>query len=271
MPNYAILIEYDGTFFHGFQKQINAHTVQNALERALNILIKPKNHPLVFHVAGRTDTGVHATGIVCNFLCDEKIEELDTFRFSLNALAGGKVSCLGITQVAERFHSRFSCSSREYEFKILSSRNPHPLWDNRAVWIREEIDWVKVRDQLQYLVGEKDFRSVVKQVSIREKSSIREIREVGIEQEPGYPYIIKFRYRADSFLHNMIRILTGTLVDIGTGKINDRNLGDILLAGDRSLAGKTLPAHGLYFARAYYDSFPEIEQMYKNVFRSPLV
>lgn len=269
MPNYALLVEYDGTHFHGFQKQNNSFTVQDALEKALRILLKPKDD-LRFHVAGRTDAGVHALGMICSFFFPQKIQDLDSFRISLNALAGGKVSCIGITNMPEKFHARFSCDAREYEFKILYSRDPHPIWENRAVWIKEEVDWKLVGEQLPHLMGEKDFKALAKQNSIKDKPSKREFQLARIESEPGYPYIVKFRFRADSFLHNMIRIITGTLVDIGTGKIQGRNLGDIIASEDRNLAGKTLPAHGLYFVRAYYSLFPDIDRLYEKAFRSPL-
>lgn len=270
MPNYALLVEYDGSFFHGFQKQNNSFTVQDALEKALRILLKPKED-LRFHVAGRTDTGVHALGMICSFYFSKKIEDLDVFRISINALAGGKVSCLGITQVSEKFHARFACIAREYIFKILYSKDPHPLWEKRAVWIKETVDWQLVQDQIPMIMGEKDFRALAKQTSIKDKPTKRKFQHISIESDADSPYIIKFRFKADSFLHNMIRIITGTLVDIGTGKIQGRNLGDIIQSGDRNLAGKTLNPHGLYFARAYYENCPEIDALYDKVQKNPLL
>lgn len=269
MPNYALLVEYDGTCFHGFQKQNNSFTVQDALEKSLRILLKPKED-LRFHVAGRTDTGVHATGMVCNFFFSKKIEDLDLFRISLNALSGGKVSCLGVSLVPDKFHSRFACTAREYEFKIIYSKNPHPLWDKRAIWIKETIDWELVKSQMMFLQGEKDFRALAKQMSIKGKPTKKKFHLATIESDSNAPYVIKFRFKADGFLHNMIRIITGTLVDIGTGKIQGRNLEDIIQSGDRSLAGKTLPPYGLYFTKAYYNDYPEIEELYNKAFFSPL-
>lgn len=270
MPNYALLVEYDGSFFHGFQKQNNSHTVQEALEKALSILLKPKED-LRFHVAGRTDTGVHSLGIVCSFFYPQKIAELESFRFSINALSGGKVSCIGIIPVPDKFHARFSCDSREYEFKILYSKDPHPLWDSRAVWIKEDVDWQLVQTQLDILHGEHDFRAFAKQISIKDKPTKRNFHFAKLSSDSSAPYIISFRYKADSFLHNMIRIITGTLIDIGTGKIQGRNLGDIIASKDRKMAGKTLPAHGLYFARAYYSQFPELDELYNTAFQNPLI
>lgn len=264
-----MLIEYDGTYFHGFQKQNNSYTVQDALEKGIRILLKPKTN-IKFQVAGRTDAGVHATGMVCNFFSPTKIQDLDSFRISLNALAGGKVSCIGITPVPERFHSRFCCTAREYEYKILYSKDPHPLWENRAVWIKEEVNWELVHKQLSYLIGEKDFRALAKKESVRSKPSHRNFQIAEMTTEPGHPYIIKFRFLADSFLHNMIRILVGTLVDIGVGRIQDRNLEDIIQSKDRNLAGKTLAPHGLYFTRAYYKDFKEIDKLYEKAFQNPL-
>ncbi len=268
MPVYALIVEYDGICFHGFQKQNNSFTVQDALERALKILLKPREN-LRFSVAGRTDAGVHALGMVCSFVWKERIADLDGFRISLNALAGGKVSCLGIQEMPDRFHSRFSCTAREYYYKILYSRDPHPLWEGRAVWIREKVDWMLVKKQFSYLIGEKDFRALAKQNSVKDKPSFRNFQIAELEPDPSFPYVLQFRFKADSFLHNMIRILVGTLVDIGTGRI-DKNLGNILQSGDRNQAGKTLGAHGLYFARAYYDEYPEIEELYRRINANPL-
>lgn len=250
--------------FHGIQKQLNAYTVQDALERAIRILLKPQ-HDLRFHVAGRTDTGVHASGMVCNFYSANKIKDIDLFKYSMNALSGDGVTVLAMRQVPDAFHARFSCSAREYLFKIIYSKDDHPLWANRAVWIKEKVNWDLVYSQLEHLKGEKDYKSLAKQGSIKDKPSKRRFQYAGIEVDPSHNYIIQFRFKADSFLHNMIRILTGTLVDIGTGKIQGRDLGQIIDSLDRSAAGKTLPAHGLYFYKAHYDSFPEIEDMYNSV------
>lgn len=263
MPNYALLVEYDGTFFHGFQKQNNSFTVQDALEKAIRILLKPKDD-LRFHVAGRTDAGVHAKGMVCSFFHSVKIEDLDSFRISMNALSGGHVSCLGISMVPEKFHARFSCTAREYEFLISYSKDPRPLWEKRAVWIKETVDWALVESQLPHLLGEQDFRALARQNSIRDKPSQREFQLA--EMEWIEPSVLRFRFRADSFLHNMIRIITGTLIDIGVGRIEGRNLKEIIESGDRNQAGKTLAPHGLYFARAYYEGFPEVDRLYDSAF-----
>jgi tRNA pseudouridine38-40 synthase len=263
VSNYALLIEYDGMKFHGIQKQINASTVQDALEGAIRILLKPQ-HDLRFHVAGRTDTGVHASGMVCNFYSSTKIKDIDLFKYSVNALSGDGVTVLAMRHVPDAFHARFSCTAREYIFKIIYSKDDHPLLKDRAVWVKETIDWDLVYSQLKHLQGEKDYKSLAKQYSIKDKPSKRTFLYAGIEIDPIQNYLIQFRFKADSFLHNMIRILTGTLVDIGTGKIQGRDLGQIIDSLDRTAAGKTLPAHGLYFYKAHYNSFPEIEEMYKS-------
>ncbi|EQA45878.1 tRNA pseudouridine(38-40) synthase [Leptospira broomii serovar Hurstbridge str. 5399] len=258
--NYALLLEYDGGCFYGYQTQRQTPTVQNEIEKALAILLAK---PTRIYGAGRTDTGVHARGMIVNFKTKSKIKELSRFLLGLNALTDPGLSILGITPVPENFNSQFSCTAREYEYLLLNSRIPRPIWKNRVFWYQHRIDVSRLRQELELLKGEHDFRSLAKATSMRNrKTTIRVIYDTSLKESPEEPGLFRFRIKANGFLHNMIRILTGTLLEIATGKRKETNILEILSSKDRTIAGITLPPYGLYFIRAYYDSFPQIDSLY---------
>ncbi|XDD51945.1 tRNA pseudouridine(38-40) synthase TruA [Leptospira sp. WS92.C1] len=259
--NYALLVEYDGLCFNGFQIQKNQPSVQESLEKAATILLQ---EPIDISGAGRTDTGVHARGMVVNFKTQKTVQNFSRFLLSMNALTDPGLSILSITSVDENFDSRFSCSSREYEYLILNTKYPRPTWKNRAFWYQHKIDVPRLEAELELLKGEHDFRSLAKAVSMKNRSTIRNILEAKLERSAEFDGLFKVRIRANGFLHNMIRILTGTLLEIATGKRKETNVLNILSSKDRTIAGITLPPHGLYFIRAYYDSYPQIDSMYSD-------
>lgn len=265
MPNYALLVQYDGSLFHGWQKQQSHRTVQGALEDALSILFKAEQTPRL-SVAGRTDTGVHALGMVCNFKVSTSISDLGRFLNSLNALAGEGVSAKRIIPVSDEFHSRFSCLSREYLYRIYYSKTQNPLELGRSFWMKYSVDWDLVKKELPSLLGEQDFRSLAKSFSLRDKRTFREIQAISLEQNHESPEIWEFRIRANGFMHNMVRITLGTLLDIGKGRWEGRTIESILQERDRSLAGITLPPYGLYFLKAYYPEFPLLQTLYEPSF-----
>ncbi|WP_319941266.1 tRNA pseudouridine(38-40) synthase TruA [Leptospira sanjuanensis] len=259
--NYALLVEYDGLCFNGFQTQKGLPTVQENLEKAAKILLKEKVNVTG---AGRTDTGVHARGMVVNFKTTKTVpvEEFGRFLLGMNAITDSGVSILSMTEVEEKFDSRFSCSSREYEYFILNTKYPRPTWKNRAFWYQHKIDVPRLEAELELLKGEHDFRSLAKVASMKNRSAVRTILDTSLERSAEFDGLLKVRIRANGFLHNMIRILTGTLLEIANDNRQETNVLDILSSKDRTIAGITLPPHGLYFIRAYYDSNPAIDSMY---------
>ncbi|WP_345788274.1 tRNA pseudouridine(38-40) synthase TruA [Leptospira tipperaryensis] len=257
--NYALLVEYDGLCFNGFQIQKEQPSVQENLEKAASILLK---EPIDISGAGRTDTGVHARGMTVNFKTQKTVRNFSKFLLSMNALTDPGVSIVSMTEVDENFDSRFSCNSREYEYLILNSKFPRPTWKNRAFWYQHKIDVPRLEAELELLKGEHDFRSLAKAISMKNRSTVRTILEARLERSAEFDGLFKVRIRANGFLHNMIRILTGTLLEIANGKRKDTNILQILSSKDRTIAGITLPPHGLYFIRAYYDSHPAIDSMY---------
>lgn len=261
MPNYALLVAYDGSFFHGWQRQKNVRTVQGSLENALGIALK-KNPHTHLSVAGRTDTGVHATGMVCNFRTEFPIPNYHKLLLSINALSGDGVTTHNICQVPDDFHSRFSCTGREYLYKIHYSKYEDVFSPGRALWIKYPINWERVERELTHLIGEKDFRSLAKAKSMAGKKSVREIYSVKLERTGEETY--QFRITADGFMHNMVRITVGTLLDIGKGRLESRSISSILEEKNRTEAGITLPPYGLYFVRAHYETYAQIHELYKT-------
>ncbi len=262
MPNYALLVQYEGSAFHGWQKQQSQKTVQGSLEKALAILFKNQKSPHL-SVAGRTDTGVHALGMVCNFKAENEIFDFRKFITSMNALGGDGLAIKSVVTVPEEFHSRFSCQSREYLYRIYYSKTPNPLEIGRSYWMKYQVDWEMVQKELPSLLGEKDFRSLAKAFSVRDKRTFREIQSISLEKNPGSPEIWEFRIRANGFMHNMVRITLGTLLDIGKGRWEGRSIESILQEKDRTEAGITLPPYGLYFIKAHYPEFPQIQTLYE--------
>ena len=259
MPNYALLVEYDGSYFHGWQIQKSQRSVQGTLEEALlQILVGNTSSPL--SVAGRTDTGVHALGMVCNFRTPRPVSFWERLPKAINAKVRQGVAVKGIVEVPEEFHSRFSCQSRLYTYRVYYNSEPSPLEANRAYWMRYPVDWERIRKEMKSILGERDFRSFGKKASAAGKRTFRNLQSISLEERD--PNLYLFQIQADGFLHNMVRILVGTLLDIGKGRWDSRTMDSILSEEDRVEAGRTLPPHGLYFQRAFYPSYPQIDFLY---------
>lgn len=262
MPKHACIVEYKGESFLGFQRNGETKTVQKSLEETIQIVLR---EPVKVYTAGRTDTGVHATGMVIHFSSTLEISNFHKFVVGVNSLLHSEAAILGITKVPETFHARFSCVARQYEYWIYAGKYPRPLLENRAFCTHQRIDWDLFRSELQTLVGEHDFRAFSKTSSNREKSTIREIQYVQLEACSKIPGLFIVTIRANGFLHNMIRVLVGTLLDIAVGKKGNVPILEILNQKNRTLSGKTLSPKGLYFVKAFYPFFPEIETLYGSI------
>ena len=174
------------------------------------------------------------------------------------------LAALSILQVDETFHARFSCKGREYEYWVYNSRFRHPLLDGRAYWVKTEINRELLEENARQLLGRHLFDSFTPPMSLQGKSSEREILRVEVLNSDEYSGLMKIRFHGSGFLHNMVRIMSGTLIDIGRGRLKDRNMKQIIEARDRNAAGITLPPYGLYFIKAYYADYPEIENLYSG-------
>ncbi len=250
MENRAAIVAYDGASFTGFQSQKSGRSVQDALENALKIILR---QDVTIHGSGRTDSGVHATGQVVSFSA-ENIPDAYRLLRGVNALLPASVAVHNVFAVPEWFHPRFSCIAREYEYLIWNHPTPSVFWKGRALWARNLLPVQELHDELQSLIGEHDFAAFTKAV-YREENTNRYVDLISLDYvtSPGFEdgNLVSFKIRGNAFLHNMIRVITGSMLDRARGKLKI-NLRKILDSRDRNKAGNTAPPEGLYFRRAYY-------------------
>jgi tRNA pseudouridine38-40 synthase len=254
MARYAFLIEYSGAPFHGWQRQAGGLvSVQGAIEDALARL-DPAAPPVTG--AGRTDTGVHATGQVAHA---DLSRDWDDFRLcaALNwHLSPAPVAVLRAVRVADDFHARFSAIERRYLFRVQSRRAPEVL-DKGAVWrVPFELDLSAMQAAAADLIGTHDFTTFRSSIC-QAKSPVKSIEEISIIQHPVMGGIeTQFRLRARSFLHNQVRSIVGTLERVGAGAWPPEQVGQALAAANRAACGPVAPPQGLYLTGVSYPADP---------------
>lgn len=244
MKNIKLTIEYDGTNYHGWQSQENALTVQDVVEKAIN---KLTGEQCSLNGSSRTDTGVHALGQAANFFTESSIPP-DKFSFALNSILPGDVSIKHSEEVNMDFHARFMSKGKKYRYLIYNSRMPSALLRNRAMHVPLSLDEDKMLKAAQFLLGKHDFVSFRASGSTV-KTSERTIYGVSLKRTED---LLEFEIQGDGFLYNMVRIIVGTLVQVGSGKLDVLDMPFIIEAKDRRKAGLTAPAQGLYLVEVYY-------------------
>lgn len=245
MTRYKITIEYDGTDFSGWQRQHNASSVQEFIEQAIEKFTGQKT---VLYCAGRTDAGVHALGQVAHFDLDGDSLQTNTVVNAINYhLRPKPIVILDCKIVTEDFHARFSAKKRFYEYRILN-RHSSPALDEKRVWhIKYPLNVDLMQQAASYLIGQHDFSSF-RASQCQAHSPIKTIEAIKIAKSE---YII-IEVEAISFLYHMVRNIVGTLVLAGMNKITPGEVKNILDACDRTKAGVTAPAAGLYFKKVLY-------------------
>jgi tRNA pseudouridine38-40 synthase len=246
MRTIKLTIQYDGSDYFGWQMQASHRSVQQVLQEALSMVC---NHPVVLHGAGRTDTGVHALGQAAHFKTESLID-MAQLRKGLNCLLPPDVVVSEAVEAAPGFHSRFDATTRTYWYFIMNTPVPSPFYRRYAWHIRKPLDCDAMRAAAEKLVGMHDFSSF----QARERDdvcTIREVRRVRLKRV-GRMFLL-FEIQATSFLRHMVRGIVGTLVDAGLGKLGADEMNTILQARDRSRAGVTAPAHGLFLKEVRYD------------------
>jgi tRNA pseudouridine38-40 synthase len=254
MPRYALLIDYDGSPFNGWQRQpAGQPSVQAAVEAALGRL-EPGPHTIA--AAGRTDAGVHATGQVAH--CD-LARDWDPFRLSeaLNFhLKPDPVAILKAVRVAEDFHARFSAVERRYLFRLVARRAP-VTHDRGRVWqVLNRLDAQAMREGAAHLIGLHDF-TTFRSTLCQSNSPVKTLDEITISEQPvpgGVEY--RFALRARSFLHNQVRSIVGTLERVGAGGWQPADVAAALAARDRAACGPVCPPQGLYLTGVGYPTDP---------------
>ncbi len=244
MRNIKVTIEYDGTGYHGWQSQENAIAIQSVAEDAFKKLTG-ENIKLIG--ASRTDTGVHAYGQVANFLTESRIPG-EKFFLAVNCLLPPDISIVHSEEVPEDFHSRFSAKGKKYKYLIYNDRAPSALMRSRAFHVPAPLNLEDMKKAADLIPGKRDF-SAFKASGSSVKDSVRTVTGIELQKNDK---IIELTVSGDGFLYNMVRIIAGTLVDVGLEKIAPDELSSILESKDRTKAGRTAPAQGLYLVEVYY-------------------
>lgn len=241
----ALGIEYDGGAFCGWQIQPDQPTVQQALESALGAIA---DHPVFVTCAGRTDTGVHATGQVVHF--DTTAQRPDTaWVRGVNAHLPAGVAVIWARTVSDEFHARFSATARSYTYCLLTHPVRPALMAGKVGWYHQKLDLVALNAALDFLPGEHDFSSF-RAVECQAKSPVKIMREARVVEQNG---LLFFHFTANAFLHHMIRNLMGALVWVGSGRQPASWMGWLLEQKNRNLGPPTFMPEGLYLSRVHYD------------------
>lgn len=244
MRNLKVMTAYRGTNYHGFQKQANAVTVQEVLERAVSKVLNERANIIG---CSRTDTGVHANQFCFNVKTESSIRTLGFCR-GVNGELPDDISILSCEDVPLDFHARFDCKGKEYIYKIHCRESKDPFTADLAYHYRRKFDIEKAKRAASYLVGTHDFASFCAD-STNVSTTVRTIYSLEIENNGDSVIML---VKGDGFLYNMIRIIAGTLMDVNEGRISADDIPDILAAKNRLKAGRTAMAHGLYLNRVFY-------------------
>lgn len=245
MRNIKLIIEYDGKDFNGWQKQPNKLNIQGEIERAIESITGEK---VELNASGRTDAGVHALGQVANFKTESKIP-IEKFAIAINSQVKDSIRIINAEEVEENFHSRYNCKQKTYRYIVNNSTYGSSVYRNLEYHMPVKLNFEKMEKAVKYFEGEHDFKAF-KSSGTSSKSSIRTIYKAIVKKE-GDRIIIELT--GNGFLYNMVRIISGTLVDVGLGKIAPNSIPEIIKGKDRTKAGKTLPPQGLYLVEVNYN------------------
>jgi tRNA pseudouridine38-40 synthase len=241
-----LVVEYDGSELHGWQRQHGAPTVQQHLEDALAKLLQHET-PIVG--ASRTDAGVHARGQVASFRTERDIP-LHGIRRGLNSMLPETIAVRDAAEVPEDFHPRFSATGKHYRYTILTARDRSPRWRNRAWHHPDKLDFAAMHDAARALIGEHDF-AAFRAAGCTAKTTLRRVDSITFTRL--HPRVMEIDLRGNAFLRQMVRIIVGTLTEVGAGKRPPGQVAEILAGLDRTKAGTTAPAHGLELIEVRYD------------------
>lgn len=246
MRNFKITIQYEGTRYQGWQKQGSTdNTLQGKFETLLSRLA---GETVEIAASGRTDAGVHAYGQVANFHMNTELPPAELME-QINRYLPEDVAVIACSEVDGRFHSRLHAKKKTYCYRVLNSAVPH-VFDRKFVWqVPEELDVEAMRQAASFLIGTHDFKSFTSAKKSK-KSTVRTIESIEIVRAGDE---IRFVFAGDGFLFHMVRILTGTLLEVGLGKRNSADMKKILAACDRQQAGELAPARGLALMEVFYE------------------
>ena len=241
-----MVLQYDGTRYHGWQWQKNASTIQAVVEEKIQDLTKEQVRVIA---SGRTDTGVHALHQVCHFLSHSDMDP-ESIRKGLNSLLPEDILVRHVEQAPSDFHARYSVKSKAYEYRILNREQPDLFLRHYAWHVARKLDLTRMEACVSFLRGRHDFSSF-KSARSDNLNPVREMIRAELHglSEEG---LIRFVFEADGFLRHMVRNIVGTLFAVGRGRVGPERFAGIIAARDRSLAGATAPPCGLVLAEVYY-------------------
>lgn len=237
LRNLLLKIQYDGSNYHGYQIQPQAVTVQKVLEDTLSYITNEEIH---VNGCSRTDARVHAVEYACSFFTSFPIPA-ERLPIVLNNKLPGDIRALNCFEVPQEFHARFDTVSKTYRYVINTDNNPQVFTRNYEWQIKKKLNTEAMREACKYLIGENDFTSFMTSGN-EVKTAVRNVYNLDIKENNKN---VEIYIRANGYLYNMVRIITGTLVDVGLNKYPPEKLGLILEAKDRSAAGPTAPPQGL--------------------------
>lgn len=246
MRNIRLLLQYEGTRYQGWQRQtFSDNTIQGKME---NLLSRMCGEPIEIQASGRTDAGVHAAGQTANFHTNSTmtVEEMQTY---INMYLPEDIAVISVAEAAPRFHSRLNACGKRYCYRIINSDIPDVFYRRYAQEVPERLDEEAMRRAAALLVGEHDFKSFTS-AKKGKKSTVRRINKISIDRQGD---LLTFTFEGNGFLHHMVRILVGTLLEVGMGRRAAESMPNILEAGRRDAAGYLAPARGLMLMEVYYD------------------
>ena len=245
MRNIKILIAYDGTRYNGWQRQDNTeNTIQGKIEQLLS---RMTGEEIEIHGSGRTDGGVHAKGQIANFHTNTTMTTEEILQY-MNEYLPMDIAVLDVRDASERFHSRLNVKRKTYCYHIWNSEVPNVFERKYSYQITEKLDIYAMREAASYLLGTHDFKSFCARKKMK-KSTVRMIESIDFRKEGDMLFIT---YKGNGFLYNMVRILTGTLIEVGRGERKPEEMKMILESLNRDKAGFTAPAQGLFLEKVDY-------------------
>lgn len=245
MRNLKVMMAFRGTNYHGFQRQPNAVTVQETVEKALSKLL---NEPVTIQGCSRTDTGVHAQQFCFSMQTNNPILARNFIRGASGYLPED-ISILSVEDVIPTFHARYSCQAKQYMYRIHNSESKNPFTTDLELHYRRSMDLLLIKEAAAHFVGTHDFASFCTGCT-KEKNTIRTIYDISIEKQENTVILL---VKGNGFLYNMVRILVGTLLSVNENRIALSELDDVLRSRNRLRAGITAQPHGLSLYRLFYD------------------
>ncbi len=247
--NWLILLSYNGTNFHGWQVQPNTVTIEGSLE---NSILQLTGKTVRVHGAGRTDAGVHALNFTANFhISSSNFDQPEKWCRALNAVLPSDIVVKDIQKIPQNFHARHNSVAKRYRYSICNLPFQPPFSIKKSWWIRHPLNVVDMREASAILVGENDF-SAFRASHCSSLKPVKTLSEISIFEKRTSSATLNIEFQANSFLQHMVRIISGTLIEVGLGRKTVKDVETALKSKDRGLSGKTAPSHGLYALKVMY-------------------